>query len=88
MTEVDERELRRFRPLDHRQCAFARAIGEGHSKKEAQIAAGYLPNRKNANLLMQNPRVVARWSACGIWSKALDMRRCSSSSIRSDPNET
>ena len=42
------------RRLDHRQLAFARAIAEGKSGEDAQRVAGYKPNRKNKNLLLDN----------------------------------
>jgi hypothetical protein len=45
--------------LDHRQRPFARGIAEGMSKANAQLAAGYKPNRKNANLLLRDERVLA-----------------------------
>jgi phage terminase small subunit len=45
--------------LDHRQRAFARGIAEGKSWSDAQIAAGYRPNRKNKNLLLRDERVLA-----------------------------
>ncbi len=45
------------RRLDHRQLAFARAIAEGKSGADAQRAAGYLPNRKNKNLLLDDFRI-------------------------------
>jgi len=54
-------EPRRSRPrrrIGPRARRFARAIAEGKSKHEAQIAAGYRPNRKNANLLMRDDRVL------------------------------
>jgi hypothetical protein len=46
-------------PLNHRRAAFARAIAEGCSNAEAQMRAGYRVNRKNGNLLLRNPRVMA-----------------------------
>lgn len=52
--------MRRRSPiLDHRQRAFARAIAEGSPKAKAQEVAGYKPNRKNANLLLRDERVLA-----------------------------
>jgi hypothetical protein len=54
---MSERRPNRF--LDHRQRAFARGIAEGLSKANAQVAAGYKPNRKNANLLLRDERVLA-----------------------------
>lgn len=45
--------------LDHRQRAFARAVAEGSPKAKAQEVAGYKPNRKNANLLLRDERVLA-----------------------------
>jgi len=47
------------RRLDNRQLAFARAIAEGKSGAAAQLAAGYRPNRKNKNMLLDNPLVDA-----------------------------
>jgi hypothetical protein len=45
--------------LNHRQLAFARAIAQGLSGAQAQIRAGYRPNRKNKNELLSDPRVIA-----------------------------
>jgi hypothetical protein len=46
--------------LDHRQLSFARGIAEGRHWRDAQIAAGYRPNRKNKNLLLNDERVQAQ----------------------------
>ena len=45
------------RRLDSRQLAFARAIAEGKSGAEAQVVAGYLPNRANKNRLLDDFRI-------------------------------
>jgi hypothetical protein len=54
-----------FPRLNRRQTAFARAIAAGSPRREAQVAAGYRPNRKNARALMASPRArvasLARW---------------------------
>jgi phage terminase small subunit len=50
---------RRSPILDHRQRAFARAVAEGMPTARAQEVAGYKPNRKNANRLLRDERVLA-----------------------------
>jgi hypothetical protein len=49
----------RRRLLDHRQRQFARGMAEGKSWRDAQIGAGYRPNRKNKNILLRDERVLA-----------------------------
>jgi hypothetical protein len=48
---------RRSPILDHRQRAFALAVADPTSR--AQEVAGYKPNRKNANRLLRDERVLA-----------------------------
>jgi hypothetical protein len=45
--------------IDQRQRAFARAIAEGMPKSKAQAVAGYKVNRKHANILLRDARVMA-----------------------------
>jgi hypothetical protein len=49
--------MKKRRLLDHRQRSFARAIAEGLPWRDAQVAAGYRPNRKNKNLLLNDERI-------------------------------
>jgi hypothetical protein len=44
--------------LNVRRAAFAKAIAAGLSKRDAQISAGFKPNRKHANLLLRDARVL------------------------------
>lgn len=53
------RQRRAVKRLSPRRRAFARAIAEGVPKRNAQIAAGYRPNRKNANLILRDERMRA-----------------------------